>query len=213
MVSPTYEETTGAAGIIETGGVEYMQAGGGVWHSGTAVTGHLQGFQLWIALPPDLENSPSKSHYLLPSEVVSDGPARIVLGQYGQATSLIASPVGINYLDVRLKAGERWEYRPPKDHRVAWLAVYKGRLQTSEMVEAKELVVFEESEGSIFFEAKTDTSFMLGSAVKHPHDLVLGYYSVHTSETALIKGELEINRIGEELRLAKKTSLGLLNGN
>jgi hypothetical protein len=36
----------------------------------------------------------------------------------------------------------------------------------------------------------------LGSAVKHPHDLVLGYYSVHTSKAALAQGEAEIQRIG-----------------
>jgi hypothetical protein len=36
--------------------------------------------------------------------------------------------------------------------------------------------------------------------VKHPHDLVLGYYSVHTSAQALAAGEAEIQRIGERLR-------------
>lgn len=175
-----------------------------MWHSGKPITDHSKGFQLWIALPPDKENSPSKSHYLLPSEVASDGPARVILGQYGQAKSPIDSPIGINYLDVRLKAGERWQYVPPKDHSVAWLAVYKGRLHTTEIVEAKELVVFEESEGTILFEAKAETSFLLGSAEKHPHDLVLGYYSVHTSEKALEDGEKEIARIGQALKQANK---------
>ena len=41
-----------------------------------------------------------------------------------------------------------------------------------------------------------DTAFVLGSAVKHPHDLVLGHYSVHTSQAALAEGEAEIRRIG-----------------
>jgi len=43
-------------------------------------------------------------------------------------------------------------------------------------------------------------SFVLGSAIKHPHPLVLGYYSVHTSEKALAQGEAEISRIGRQLR-------------
>jgi hypothetical protein len=43
---------------------------------------------------------------------------------------------------------------------------------------------------------------VLGSAIKHPHPLVLGYYSVHTSEAALALGEVEINRIGQQLRAA-----------
>jgi hypothetical protein len=51
-------------------------------------------------------------------------------------------------------------------------------------------------------EADGDTSFVLGSAIKHPHPLVLGYYSVHTSGAALAQGEAEINRIGQRLRAA-----------
>jgi hypothetical protein len=41
---------------------------------------------------------------------------------------------------------------------------------------------------------------VLGSAPKHPHDLVLGSYSVHTSIEALRQGEAEIRRIGQGLR-------------
>ena len=40
--------------------------------------------------------------------------------------------------------------------------------------------------------------------MKHPHDLVMGYYSVHTSKAALEKGEAEIQRIGAELRRDKR---------
>jgi hypothetical protein len=50
--------------------------------------------------------------------------------------------------------------------------------------------------------AEQPSRFVLGSAVKHPHDLVLGYYSVHTSQAALAAGEAEIRRIGAQLRSA-----------
>ena len=46
--------------------------------------------------------------------------------------------------------------------------------------------------------------FVLGSAIKHPHDLVLGHYSVHTSAAALEQGEAEIQRIGQRLRAEGK---------
>lgn len=48
--------------------------------------------------------------------------------------------------------------------------------------------------------ARGDTAFVLGSAVKHPHELVMGHYSVHTSKAALAQGEAEIQRIGMRLR-------------
>jgi hypothetical protein len=63
------------------------------------------------------------------------------------------------------------------------------------------MVAFEKGEKSIDFIAVEDTQFVLGSAQRHPHDLVLGYYSVHTSETALVRGEARIREIGKSLRV------------
>ena len=60
--------------------------------------------------------------------------------------------------------------------------------------------MFEESNGALDFEALEDTGFILGTAVKHPHDLVLGYYSVHTSKQALDRGEATIAEIGRRLQ-------------
>ena len=91
---------------------------------------------------------------------------------------------------------------PPDGHTVAWLAVDKGDLRSPEPIGEGQLAVFEESGTPIELEAGGDTSFVLGSAVKHPHPLVLGYYSVHTSAAALAQGEAEINRIGKQLRAA-----------
>ncbi len=63
-----------------------------------------------------------------------------------------------------------------------------------------EIAIFEASEQSIDFVAEGTTGFVLGSAAPHPHDLVLGSYSVHTSAEALRSGHEEIRRIGRELR-------------
>ena len=69
-----------------------------------------------------------------------------------------------------------------------------------EIVDNGELAVFEESNTALEFEALEDTGFILGSAVKHPHDLVLGNYSVHTSKQALDRGEARIAEIGKRLK-------------
>ena len=96
-----YAETTGNSGVLPAGGVEWMRAGGGVWHTGTAESGHVRGFQLWIALPAELESAPSESHYVLPAEVPTVGPARVVLGTYGGARSPISAQE-LTYLAVTL---------------------------------------------------------------------------------------------------------------
>lgn len=196
-----YEDTTGKKGRLPAGGVEWMRAGNGVWHTGAPVgESSMLGFQLWVALPASHENAPAESVYLAPSEVPQVGPARVLLGRYGDAQSRIPTPSEMNYLAVRLKDGERWRYAPPAGHTVAWLAVNAGRLEANGPVIAGELAVFEDSSQAIDFVAHGDTSFVLGSAVKHPHDLVMGYYSVHTSKATLAQGEAEIQRIGAILR-------------
>ena len=111
-------------------------------------------------------------------------------------------PGGINYFHVQLKDGQRWRYAPPEGHTVAWLAVDKGDFRSPEPIGEGQLAVFEESGSAIELEAHGDTSFVLGSAIKHPHPLVLGYYSVHTSSATLAQGEAEIDRIGAQLRAA-----------
>ena len=196
-----YEDTTGKEGQVTKGGLEWMKAGKGVWHDGGPLEGDpLRVFQLWIALPEQEELTPPESQYIPPDAVQQNGPVRVILGQHGVARSRIQAPEGINYFHVRLKDRERWVYSPPRDHNVAWLAVDKGRLIASEAVESGEVAIFEESEGPIELRAEGTTSFVLGSAIKHPHPLVLGYYSVHTSATALARGEAEIRRIESRLR-------------
>jgi redox-sensitive bicupin YhaK (pirin superfamily) len=195
----SYEETTGQKGVLSPDGVEWMRAGHGVWHTGGSAGDTVtKGFQLWIALPEHLELAPSQSRYLAAEEVPSVGPARVILGNYGNASSVIPAPEGINYLDVRLKAGETWSYSLPAGHDVAWLAVSRGALRVGERVTAGELVVFEGSGTELTIHAETAARFVLGSAVKHPHELVTGSYSVHTSADALRAGETEIRRIGSQ---------------
>ena len=62
-----------------------------------------------------------------------------------------------------------------------------------------EVAVFEEGDQPIEFEALSDASFILGSAVKHPYDLVTGHYSVHTNADSLRIGESNIADIGRRL--------------
>src|SRR6202171_615730 len=197
----SYEETSGTKGVIEPGGVEWMRAAGGVWHTGgVAGTARAMGYQLWVALPPEMESIESAAQYLGSEHFQSQGPARVILGRHGEANSQVSAPTTINYLDVTLKKGEKWRYEPPHDHTVAWVAVHQGKLATPETVERGELAVFEESNRALEFEAVADRGFILGSAVKHPHDLVLGMYSVHTTQPALDRGEAKIAEIAKRLR-------------
>jgi len=198
--SVSYQDTNGATGLLPAGGIEWMRAGGVVWHGGsTGESGRTRGFQLWIALPPELELGPSESVYLSPDAIPQAGPARVLLGSYGTATSAINAPSPLNYLAVNLKAGERWSYQPPGGHTVLWTAVGKGSVLVPDELRQGELVAFKPSSSVIEFEAQSDAEFVLGSAVPHDYDLVLGSHSVHSSTAALRKAEAQISEIQSRL--------------
>jgi len=203
-----FAETTGKEGVLPAGSIEWMQGGNGVWHTGAPNPERVRGFQLWVALPPEMENAHNASHYVMPVDVPVDGAVRVILGAYGKLKSSIEAPP-MNYLAVSLKAGEQWSYHPPKGHTVAWVAVQDGALRTPAHIPSGEIAIFEPSEESIDFVAEGDAKFVLGSAAKHPYELALGSYSVHTSEKALRLAEAEIRRIGRGLRAEGKSSYAL----
>ncbi|MFJ3047554.1 pirin family protein [Herbaspirillum chlorophenolicum] len=196
-----YEDTTGASGVLEAGSVEWMRAGQGVWHDASpAGIGRFRGYQLWVALPAVLEHAPAQSQYLPPEAVPQSGPARLILGRHAGAQSQVVAPENLLLLHVRLRDGERWQLAPEPDHHVGWLHVSEGALHLAGARIANELAVLNESSAGIEVVAEGATEFILGTAVLHPHPLVLGHYSVHTSRAALRRGEQEIARLGEQLR-------------
>jgi redox-sensitive bicupin YhaK (pirin superfamily) len=202
-----FDDPDAGEGTIDYGGVEWSRAGGGMWHGKELSPGssrRFQGFQLWIALPPELENGPSESQYLEASTMKRVGPATVIVGAHEGVESPVRAPAGITYLLVTLKPGETWTYQPPSSHGVAWLAVAQGALDVGEHVSAGEMAVFEGGDALLELTAAGDTDavFVLGTAVPHPHDLHLGRYSVHTSGEALARGERRIAELGARLASA-----------
>lgn len=191
--SMTFADSTGDKGSLSAGSVEWMRAGGGVWHAGNPGVGEaVRGYQLWLALPPELELAPAESLYLVPERIKGAGPVRVLLGSYGGHASPISLPVPITYLHVRLEDGQRWTYQPAADHDIAWLALNSGKIRTGGTTLERELAVFAEGNSPIELVAEGAVELVVGSAAKHPHPLVTGYYSIHTSAAALAEGERNI---------------------
>lgn len=119
----------GSARTLGPRSIEWMQAGGGVWHGGGPSGGaSLRGFQLWIALPPPLELAIAFSDYVDDDSIPRDGDTRLLLGTYRGKHGPIPYEEPVTYLSVQLRDGERWTYRPSLSHHVAWLAVAIGAL-------------------------------------------------------------------------------------
>jgi len=149
----------------------------------------VQGLQLWIALPAAEENGPAESQYIDPRSVPQEGPVRVILGSYATRRAPSARrQASTTCTCVSRTASAGSTSLPPA---TTWPWTYS--------VTRKELAVFEEGETALSFEGPAE--FRARLAVKHPHELALGYYSVHTNAKALAAGEAEIRRIGERLNL------------
>lgn len=198
-----FDDPDSGSGYIGYGGVEWMRAGGGVWHGKELSSGtseRIHGFQLWLALPADLELSDVESQYVEARDMPQVGPAYVIVGSHQGATSPVKAPPGIHYLLVTLAPGERWIYETPIGHTVGWLALSRGSLDGGASAAAGELLVFAEDDGAIVLAAgQGGATFVLGSAIPHPHELHLGYYSVHTSAEALRAGEANIEHLRRRL--------------
>jgi redox-sensitive bicupin YhaK (pirin superfamily) len=205
-----YEDTSGQEGVVEATGLEWMRAGSGTWHRGSVRprVPVITAFQLWLALPPGVEDGPPEGLYVAPAEVPQVGPVRVLLGTYAERSNPIPTPSPVSYLDVVLAPGGAWTYEPPPGHAVAWLFVYQGSAQVSGSRVADELVVFEEGRGAFSVECPRGGTeparLLVGSAAKHEHALVLGTYSVHTNAVSLARGEARIVAVGDELRRARR---------
>src|SRR6266403_3450081 len=97
----TFDDPHLGHGTIGYGGAEWARAGGGMWHgkeltAGTSAT--VQGFQLWIALPPGLENAEPDVQYVGSEGTPALGPARLIVGAYAGSKSPVRAPQGLNYL-------------------------------------------------------------------------------------------------------------------
>jgi len=103
---------------------------------------------------------------------------------------------------VVLGKGEVRRNQPEPQHTVAWMAVHAGAIQVPAPVASGDLAVFEASQAPIDFHSDAGGAFVFGAALSHPHDLVTGSYSVHTIRDVLQRGEAEIRRIGDGLRVA-----------
>jgi redox-sensitive bicupin YhaK (pirin superfamily) len=195
-----YEDTAGQRGTVRRGGLEWMQAGGGVWHRGT-LTGNskVTGFQLWVALPAGIEDDPSQGQYVPPEDVPAVGSVKVLLGEHGGVTSPIRVPSPMQYVHVTLQPGQRWETHLPLPFDVVWVMPFEGVIELDGQRMAQELAVLQPATAPLSLYAADGAQFMFGAAVRHPHPLVLGPHSVHTNEASLAAAEARIRTLRDEL--------------
>jgi redox-sensitive bicupin YhaK (pirin superfamily) len=200
-----YEDTGGQKGILRARGMEWMRAGGGVWHQGQVITaGRVRGFQLWVALEPPLELAPARGSYVPPEAVSeiesSESTVRILLGGWKGEASVVTPPAPIDLFQVSLVDGAVWRYTLREDDMtVAWLYTHEGEVEIDGRFSHGELLIFSPGLDPVEIRATGPTSFLFGAARPHPYPLFIGQHSVHSSLETLAAGQKGIRHAASML--------------
>ena len=132
-----HEDNHGHAGIIETGGVQWMTAARGLVHSEMPeqTGGLMKGFQLWINLPARLKMSdPGYQEFpaaRIPVEEREGGVSlKVIAGATARGTAgpVTAEATDALYFDVTLPAGTSLVEPLPAGH-TAFLAIFEGSVR------------------------------------------------------------------------------------
>ena len=135
-----HQDSTGAQGLLQNGGVQWMTAGRGVIHSEMPEQeeGVMEGFQLWLNLPshqkmctPWYKDIQSDS---IPEITTPEGvQVRIISGESHGVSGAMARPVSDYptdplYLNLHFSGDQTFSQPLPSTHN-AFVYVYRGALQ------------------------------------------------------------------------------------
>ena len=135
-----HQDSTGAQGILQNGGVQWMTAGRGVIHSEMPEQeeGRMEGFQLWLNLPshqkmcvPWYKDIQSET---IPEFSTPEGVhVRVISGESHGVQGAVARPVSDYptdplYLDLHFSGDQTFSQPLPNDHN-AFVYVYRGTAQ------------------------------------------------------------------------------------
>jgi len=194
-------------GIIKSGGIQWIRAGGGVWHqesyhrNETQPSGPRQAsiHQLWMQLPPELEEAEVAYANIQPDQVPRVENVKVIVGTYKGVAGRIKTPFQMTYLDIELEEGAKWDFSPPAGQTKGFLFPRSGSVVVNEVeVPNQKMGILEQGEGQIQIKALTAVvKCVLVLAEPSPHPVVISRSSIHTNEAALSRSMERIKNIGQ----------------
>ena len=171
-----HEDNVGHAGVIETGGIQWMTAGRGIIHSEMPEqeSGQLAGFQLWVNLPASQKMiSPAYQEFpagQVPQEVrANEATIRVITGQTGLGTTGPVHDIATDplYLDITVNKRSTFEEPIPQTHN-GFIFVIDGTLliesrqsDSAEPVTRRQLAVLGEGDRLVARTGDVATRFLL----------------------------------------------------
>lgn len=166
-----HRDSAGNQGLLESGDVQWMNAGRGVIHSEMPqqVDGRMEGFQLWLNLPSQEKMSEPwyrdlKSANLPRVQTESGASITVIAGSSHGTQGLVQRPHSEPlYLDVQLPAGCSFEQLLPVQHN-AFVQLYRGALQIgTDTLQTASMAILNNSSqcDGVHIQALQDSRFLL----------------------------------------------------
>ena len=197
-----HADSAGNTGIIRDGGMQWMASGNGIWHKEEyePIDGRIGIHQLWILLPPQEETAPVNYFNLQPQNIPSIGNTRILLGEYQGQSSATAISQDVNYFEVRLGAGESWQYAPPDSQTRGFVFPRNGSITVEGIdIRSEEFGQFDENNAPVKVTSNTGSTFVIGFARPWEYPIVHEYGQMHTSQQAMQLGKKRIAELRKNI--------------
>jgi quercetin 2,3-dioxygenase len=170
-----HRDSSGNAGIIRAGDVQWMTAGGGIMHEEMPQLegGRLDGFQLWVNLPARLKMTKPRYQEIVSHDIPEvereDGVRiRVIAGMVGNVRGSVkeiaADPT---YLDISIPANTSFTHPIPSGH-TAFAYIFAGEGifgitsdDDGEQITAPRLVVFDDGDQVRISALGNGTRFLL----------------------------------------------------
>lgn len=174
-------DSMGNSGVISSGDVQWMTAGGGIIHQEMpkVFQGFMRGFQLWVNLPTSQKMMEPryrdvKSNQIPDVELDQGVKVKIISGEInrtkGPVEDIVVDP---EYLDITVTAGSEFVHNYNSGYKVFAYAIEGwGYFDTKvdEKIEAEHLVVFDDGESVKIKAPEEELRFLLisGKPINEP---------------------------------------------
>ncbi len=207
-----HDDTGNNDEVIRDGGIQWIRAGGGVWHEENygkkatekAPTWPLTIHQLWMQLPEELEEAEVEYQNIQPEQLPVVGNVKVIAGEYDGVRSPLEVPYNMTYLDVRLSESETFTFSTPQGQLKGFVFPRSGDIELDGgKLPGNQISILEENEGDIVITASEDSKFVILMAQPQHTSIVAQGGSIHTNVEALNRSFERIQQIGMEKNLIR----------
>lgn len=198
-----HRNTSGSDAVIDSGGVQWINTGGGTFHEehhrknlGTKGTWSLSMYQLWMQLPPELEEGKVEYKSFQPEDFPIDDNVKIIAGNYNGVQSPLSTPYNMTYLEVSLASGKQFDFQTPTKQTTGFIYIISGESNLhGEELSSEKLNILEHNEGQITINAITDTKLLLIIGEPQNYPIYTQWGSIHTNELSMARSMDRIRKI------------------